>query len=223
MATQLARFYHHPDGRIKIRNTNSDNGELDVSLSEFLTFEPGYALPAGFTAQEYIPTVKYTRYKGSTQYGAPIPNATLDGYIANLASYINQHNNPPRTVEQAQAAKIVELNEVNAAKKAGHILLFGKEFFSSMLNANQIIQYQIALMTPVGFYINTVTGEQYATTLAHLLTLNAGIVELYLLCDQNYDALAIAIGELETVEEVDDFDIITNEDFPWPTVPFTPS
>lgn len=228
MAIQQSQFFHHPDGYITIKSDDTEIGELQVTLDEFLTFEPAYALPAGgYTAQEYLPNKRHTLWKGSNQFGGAFPDATLQGYIDNVADYIEEHNNPPRTVEQAIAQKVAALNTLNGAKKNGYVLLFAgpKTMPSQMLNANQIIQYQIDEETPEGFYLKAVNGEKIELTLAQLLEYNAGVVQLHLLCNQNRDAIEDAINALvdPTVEEIDDFNIATNPTYPWPTVPYTPT
>jgi hypothetical protein len=224
MSAQQSRFFHHPDSVIVIEGDDSSIGRLEITLTEFLTYEPEYSLPpGGYTAQEYLPNIRHTLYKGPNQFGAPLPDATLQGYINNVANYIARHKNPPRTLEQALAAKLQALANLSGAKKLGHILLFGKEFYSTDVNVNQIIQYQIAGIVPQGFYYTTVEGEQVPLDLTQLLVLNAGIVKLHLLCNWNRDAIALELNTLTTVEEIDNFNIATNADYPWPIVPYTPA
>lgn len=210
------QFYHHPDGYITI--SDGSNTLSNITLAEFLTYEPAYALPAGYDAQNYIPLVKHTLWKGGKQYGGDLPDTELDGYIASVAGYINEHENPVKTLPEAKADKIAALASYSAAKKAGYVLLFAKTLPSLPLDANQIISYNEAGAVPGGFYLLDTSSAHVTLTLAELLEYNDGIVQLHRLCTVNYDTHAAAINALGTVELVDAYDFETG----WPTVPYTP-
>lgn len=211
-----SKFNHHPDGFITI----SDGVDtLQITLAEFLTYEPAYTLPSPYVGRQYIPAVKHVYYKADgSAVGASLPYTAGDGYIADLATYINEHDNPTKTLSEAKADKILALNSLAQTKKQGGINLFSTVMPTFGLNAQAIISYQLATATPVGFYLRDVNDVNVPLTLAQLLTYNDGIVELHQLCDVNRDDLEDDINALASVGAVDAFDITTG----WPTIPYTP-
>lgn len=211
-----SQFYHHPDGFITIKDSSQS---LMITLTEFLTYEPAYTLPAGFIARNYVPLVQHHLYKeNGDQYGGPMPYTAGDTYISNLTSYINQHNNPPVSLPQAKADKKFAVDQLSNAKKAGYVSLFSTIMPSFNLDANQIISYNYLSAVPVGFYLRDTSNVNIPLTLLQLNEYNNGIVQLHNLCDVNADSLKDAIDVLTTVMDVQSFDITTG----WPTIPYTP-
>lgn len=210
----MSFFQHHPDGYIII-----DNGVLNlrISLTEFQTYEPAYTLAAPYTSRYYVPTVKHVLSDGFHQRDGGVPWTDGDTYIATLADYINEHENPTLTLQQAKDQKIIELATYANSKRLGGVLYLATEFTSIPLDATAIISYQVAGSTPVGYYLQDVDAVNVLLTLAQLLALNDLIVKLHLLCRVNQDDLTVDINALVSVGAVDAFDITTG----WPTVPYS--
>lgn len=212
----MSQFFHHPDGWITI---NNGVDSLMIRLSEFQIYEPGYVLAAPYTWQIYTPGVSHELHTATNQVGGEFPWTVGDGYIANLDDYIDEHNNPTLTLQEAKNEKILAVQDLSATFKMGGINLFTTTMPSSpQIDANALASYTLATSTPMGYYLKDEDGVHVPLTLAQLNDLNDAIVELYLLCAINVDDLTDNINALATVEDVEDFDI----NIGWPTVPYTP-
>lgn len=89
-------------------------------------------------------------------------------------------------------------------------------FDSSGFSPNAIIAYQIAGVVPIGFTVPDMNGNFVVVSLAQLLALNTGMVDLHYLANVNSNIHKNAIDLLTTVEEVEEYNITTG----WPIVPW---
>ena len=208
-------YFLHANDTVTISN-GSDT--LQMTLDEFVGYEPGYVLDMPYISRYYIPTVKDELHTENAQFGGPVPWTEGDGYIASLMTYINQHNNPPRTLSAAKISKYASIDSMSQFTKGGNVLLFSTTMPSLPLDSNALISYQNLGNTPMGFYLLDISNAQVTLSLTQLNTYNNGIAQLYLLCNQNADALKSAVSALSSVGAVDAYDITTG----WPTIPYTP-
>lgn len=113
-------FRHHPDGRIHIGNES-------IPLGMFLLDEPGYSLPAGMIAREYVPGVRHTLYDGISQHAGPLPWAEGDAYIANVATYVARVSGP-LTLVDAKLAAYRAIDDAAGAARARYLTIsYGQE------------------------------------------------------------------------------------------------
>lgn len=211
-----SQFYHHPSDIIII----SDGVDsIKLALQEFLEYESSYSLPLPNISRLYIPDVRHSLSDGHNQTGGVMPWPEGDHYIANIQSYINQHNNKPITLEQAKIDKCLAIDNIAFSKIAGGILLFNTTMPSNGVNPNALISYNSGVSLPSGFYIKDINKHQVILTLEKLNALNNAIVQLHYLCDKNADILKQQVNDLTTIDAINTFDININ----WPEVPYTPT
>jgi hypothetical protein len=212
-----SQFFHHPDGIITI-----DDGAQNVSmpLATFVSLEPAYVLAPPYTWQYYVPAVTHELHTATDQFNQPLPWADGDTYISKVAIYKDVVDNPVLTLPEAKAERQFEVRNMAAAVSAGGLTLFTTTMPSgiSAINPAELLSYELAGATPVGYYKKDTAGAHVLLTLAQLQEYNDGEVELALLAEQNADAHIEAIELLTTVLDVENYDISTG----WPTVPYTP-
>lgn len=73
-------FRHHPDGIIYI-------DEVAVDLATFRRYEPGYALPEGYTGREYDPDVRHNLITHNSADPQEAKWAEGDRYLSKKAHY----------------------------------------------------------------------------------------------------------------------------------------
>lgn len=209
-------FNHTPDQQISI--SDGVNTLPFVSLSLFQTWEPSYSLPSPFITHYYNPTSEINSYSdGSNQTNGPIPWTQGDVYIANAATYLANYNTP--TLSAAKQTRIGLLIGYAQTIQLGGINLFASTFPSSSVSPDALLSYELAGVTPTGFYVKDIYDNEPLFSLAQLQQLNDGIVQLYLLCSQNVDAILEAINSCTTIEQVLAIDYTAG----FPASPYTPT
>jgi len=73
-------FKHHPDGLIYV-------GEAAIPLEIWLIYEPGYALPEGYTGRVYEPGVRHDLITPERADPQPLAWAAGDEYLSKAAHY----------------------------------------------------------------------------------------------------------------------------------------
>jgi hypothetical protein len=200
---------------------NIDDGILKVQmkLSDFNYFEPDYSLEPPYLWQYYIQGSSRTKHTSNTEYNFPIPWADGDTYISKVAFYLANLPIPPQTLEEAKQRRTTQLYSLWSEKNSGNIKYTGMSdtiFPSIPHSANALITYKDRGIVPIGFTKPDKDGNHVVMTLAQLLELNAGIVDLFYLNELNLNIHAETIQTLTTIPDVMAYNITTG----WPTLPF---
>lgn len=216
-------FRHTPDDLI-VFDTDI------IPLAFFLTLEPAYTLPvspAGITHIEYDQGL--TRYFASgngTQYGMTYPDATIDGYISNKATYVAAYAaylNPPLTLSQEKAKRIGEMMLYGEAIKDGNIVINGYTFSSTdefFIKMEKEFESFTRTSIPMGYYVNDINYVPVSISdLGDVSEILDSINELHYECDVTADIHRAAINALTTIPDVLAYDYTVG----WPVVPYDAS
>lgn len=82
-------FRHHPDGWIYIN-------DVELTLEEFLQFEPDYKLPEFFTGREYFPGKAHRLYTDKNEIYLPDRWEDGDRYITRYEEFKQFVNEKPK-------------------------------------------------------------------------------------------------------------------------------
>ena len=217
----MSFFQHLSESAISISNGTVS---ITVPLAIFLKFEPLYVLPTfepELIEQYYQPGVKHTYSTALDTFDAPFPWEEGDYYIAKTAQYIDQYAtlNASYTLQTAINIRDLAVTSYSRFTKLGGINYLGTVFPSTPIDPNELISYEDLGAVPTGFYVLDIYGNEVTFTLAQLKNLNNYISTLYLLCNVNAHNLSIAIGNLTTIQDVENFNISSG----WPVIPYTPA
>jgi hypothetical protein len=212
----MGKFRHTPDNIIYINNSS-------MPLSFFLTLEPAYALPVGYTSRYYEQTVTHYVFDGASSLALTIPYTAGDGYITNEVAYAAAYAAyiaPTVSLAQAKITRINEMIEYALDIRTGAITVAGYIYPSDRNSAqdrlHQFEAYTRAAALPAGFYLNDV-NYAYVTPagISDLSSIADAIVGLYHLIDNNEDTHRTAINALGTVGAVQAYNFTGG----WPPVP----
>ncbi len=213
----MGTFRHTADSIIYINTTS-------MPLSFFLTLEPAYALPAGYTNRYYSQGVTHYVDNGINSLAQTYPYVNGDTYISNEATYAAAYAaylNPTPSLATAKTTKINNMIAYAITIKNGYVSVGGDIYFSDFDTLQALTSasatYTRAGAVPVSYYLNDVTYVQNAiATLNDLNAIVDRIVALHRLCDLNIDVHRTAINALATVGAVTAYDYTTG----WPTIPY---
>jgi len=213
----MGSFRHTPDNIIYINN-------LAMPLSFFLTLNPAYALPAGYTSRNYIQGSYNILSTGSLAVPDAMPYADGDTYITNVAAYTVAYAaylNPTPNLAQQKVITIDTMLGYAFNKKIGHVTVTGATYFSDSNTlqrlVNEDLTFNRAMALPVGYYVNDINYAPVAiAAFADLEAIIDRIVELHYLTDVNSDVHRAAINALATNAAVLAYDYTTG----WPAIPY---
>lgn len=213
----MGTFRHTPDDIIFI-DTSS------YPLAWWITQEPAYLIPMGYTHRVYEQGVHHTLYDGVGQDPGDYPWTDGNTYISNKSTYDTAYDlylNPPPTLPQAKTAKIEELDIYNSNKKTEKVIVNAITYKSTSRFFTQIFRefekYTRDGSVPGGYYVRDDSETEQSLTLVQLEDVVDKIVDFWRDCDEVRDDHWEMIMALGTVAAVEAYDFTGG----WPTTPYT--
>jgi len=198
--------------------------ELFLPLSFFVTQEPLYNLPAPYITRYYEQTTRHFLSTSVSDFAGQFPYIAGDSYIAKKALYEAAYYdflNPEPTLAEAKVTRISETEEYSNNIKSGKVIYSGDTYLSISIFLDRIRdefeRFTRVASLPGGYYVNDENDVQISfTVLSNLSDLIDKILELWYLCDLNYDYHRVQINALLTVPAVQSYNFTTG----WVLVPY---
>lgn len=222
--TQSFRHSKNEGGDAFVAISNNDT-EVLYPYAWWITQEPGYSLPSPYVYREYVKGSYHKLHTNNTEYDGEFPYLNGDIYIAKKADYdiaYAAYINTPPSLEIAKEQKINELLakliEVRQSKVIYNTATYKSDEIRYQRLFTESLQFTNLGDVPINYYVLDDNFDEINLTLVQLQALVAKIQDLYYQCWLTYDIHHLAINACTTIEQVQDYDILTG----WPIVPYNP-